>query len=59
VRSNRVVAPPPTLDDRSGFYQRVEEFSIEQLITQPRVEARAIRAPTGYASLFNRRTIEK
>jgi hypothetical protein len=26
--------PPPTLDDHPGFFQRVEDFSIEQFIAE-------------------------
>src|SRR5664279_3446261 len=42
MRSNRVVVPSPTLDDHPGFFQRVEDFPVEQLITQLRVEALAV-----------------
>ena len=37
--ANGVVVPSPALDDHPGFLQRVEDFAVEQLVTELRVEA--------------------
>lgn len=42
MRARRVVVLPPRFDDDLGFLQRVEDFAIEQLVTEFRVEALAV-----------------
>jgi hypothetical protein len=42
--------PPPTLDDHPGFFQRVEDFSVEQFITQ--LTSVTCFCWHGYASFF-------
>src|SRR4051794_6348339 len=39
VWTNGVVVPSPTLDDHLGLLQSVEDFTVEQFITELRVEA--------------------
>ena len=39
MRPDRVVVPPPALDDDSGFSERLEDFAVEQLVAKARVEA--------------------
>jgi hypothetical protein len=35
---DRIVVPPPLLDDDFGLFQRVEDLAIKQLISVPAVE---------------------
>ncbi len=39
VRADRVVVPPPGLDQHLGFGQAVEDFAVEQLVAQRAIEA--------------------
>ena len=39
MRTDGVVVPPPALDDDPCFGEGVEDFSVEQLVAQPGVEA--------------------
>jgi hypothetical protein len=45
MRSDRVVVAPPTFNDDLGLPQRVEDFTIEQFIAQPRIEALDVAVP--------------
>ena len=49
MRPNRVVVPPPTLNDDLCFFQRVEDLAIQKLISQLRVEALTIAILPGAA----------
>ena len=40
--SHRVIASPPPFDDDLGFFQRAEDFAVEQFVTKRRVEALTI-----------------
>src|SRR6266446_300870 len=51
VRPDRVVVPPPTLDDDLGLAQSVEDFAVEQLVAQASVEALDVAVLPGAASL--------
>ena len=42
VRTNRVVVFSPLLDDDLGFFESAEDFAIEKLISEARIEAFAI-----------------
>ena len=37
-----IVVAPPLFDDDSGFFERVEDLSIEKFVAEPGVEAFAI-----------------
>jgi hypothetical protein len=39
MRPDSVVVSSPTLDDDLGLVQRVEDFAIEKLVAQARIEA--------------------
>ena len=38
----RVVVPPPLLNDDPGFFQAVEDLSVQELIAEPGIEALAV-----------------
>ena len=38
----RVVVPSPLLNDDPGFIEAVEDFSVQELITEPGIEALAV-----------------
>src|SRR5262249_2283718 len=40
VRPDRVVVPPPALDDDLGLAESVEDFAVEQLVALHRVDTR-------------------
>ena len=42
MRPDRVVVPPPALNDDLCFLQRIEDFAIQKLISKLRVEALTI-----------------
>ena len=39
VRTDRVVLPPPGLDQHHGFGKAVEDFAVEELVAQRSIEA--------------------
>jgi len=43
----RVVMPPPLLNDDPGFFQAVEDFSAQELIAEPGIEALAVSVLPG------------
>ena len=43
----RVVMPPPLLNDDPGFFQAVEDFSVQELIAEPGIEALAVSVLPG------------
>ena len=49
MRSHRVVVLPPSFDDNLSFVQRVEDFSIKELVAELRVEALAVAILPGAA----------
>ena len=49
MRPDRVVVPPPALDDYLCLLQRVEDLAIQKLISQLRVEALTIAILPGAA----------
>ena len=49
MRPDRVVVPPPSLNDDLCFLQRVEDLAIQKLISQLRVEALTIAILPGAA----------
>ena len=49
MRPDRVVMPPPSLNDDLCFLQRVEDLAIQKLISQLRVEALTIAILPGAA----------
>ena len=51
MRPDRVVVPPPTLDDDLGLAQSVEDFAVEQLVAQASVEALDVAVLPGAAPL--------
>src|SRR5215831_15727522 len=51
VRPDRVVVPPPALDDDLGLAESVEDFAVEQLVAQASVEALDVAVLPGAASL--------
>ena len=42
MRADRVVMPPPGLDEHLRFLERVEHLTAEELVAQFRVEAFAV-----------------
>jgi len=38
----RVVVPSPLLNDDPGFFQAIEDLSVQEFITEPGIEALAI-----------------
>ena len=42
MRTDRVVVNPPLFDDDSGFFQRVEQLAVEQLIAHLPVKRFAV-----------------
>jgi hypothetical protein len=56
MRSLGVVMAPPILDQYLGFFQRIEDLPIEQLITQLAIEALDIAILPGAALLDEQRT---
>ena len=55
MRSHSVIVPAPALDDDLGFSQRVEDFAVEEFVTQARVEAFDISVLPRAAGLDERR----
>ena len=51
VRTNGVVVPSPALDDHLCVLQRVKDFTVEQLVTELRVEAFTVAVLPWTASL--------
>ena len=43
MRTDRVVVNPPAFDDNLGFFQRVEQLAVEQLIAHLPVDQAAVR----------------
>ena len=39
MRPDRVILPAPGFDQNPGFLQRVEDFSVEEFVAQPGIEA--------------------
>ena len=52
--AHRIVMAPPAFDDDLGLFQCVEDFAIEQLVTELRVEALAVAVLPGAAGLDER-----
>jgi hypothetical protein len=49
--TNSVVVPSPVLDDHLGLLQSVKDFTVEQFVTELRVEAFTVTALPRTASL--------
>jgi hypothetical protein len=55
VRSNRVVIDTPALDEHFRFQERVEDFSVEQFVSQLSVERLDIAVLPGAARFDEQR----
>ena len=51
MRPDRIVVPPPALDDDLGFAQRVEALAVEELVAQASIEALDVAVLPGTPSL--------
>jgi hypothetical protein len=47
MRPLSIVMPPPLLDDDLGFFEAIEDFPIQKLVTEPGVEALAVSVLPG------------
>ena len=45
MRADRIVVTPPTFDDDLSLTQRIEDFTVEQFLTQAGVEALDVSVP--------------